>query len=84
MKLYIHVGAVIGNGQVPFDMLRYDRAFPYREVDSAEIERRVHREGTDHEVLIATVRTTKARPWSDGRWKSFNREVRHMVTEEVR
>lgn len=35
---------VNGPGQIPFDMLRYDGAYPATSEDAAEIERRSHRE----------------------------------------
>lgn len=87
MKLYIHIGEIQGRGQIPFDMLRYDRAFPYRESDSAAIERRdlaLHDRVDDSDpVQVATLRTTKAEPWTHGRWQSFNRRIKHIETREV-
>jgi hypothetical protein len=90
MKLYLHIGEVQGAGAIPIDMLRYDQAFPYRETDSAEIERRArlseYRSAlTDGfgPVQIATKRTTKQHPWTQGRWNSFNRSIKHIETREI-
>ena len=88
MKLFLHIGEVVGRGKVPLDMLRYDRAFPYRETDSAEMERRSNWMGTKENdqqcsLQIATLRTTKHEPWNHMRWYSFNRTIKHIETKEV-
>lgn len=71
MKVYRYV--VSGHGQFPLDMLRYDRAAPYRQEDVAMIEQ-VERGLRDVE-LVGWMKPT------DGRWASFGWRVASKVTK---
>lgn len=62
---------VRGRGSFPIDMLRYDRATPYNEVDSNSISRAMHVgpwESVDVELI-------SQRPPTEDRWASFSWQV---------
>ncbi len=74
---YAHFARVIsGFKTFPDDMLRYDDAFV---VDSG-----VGSEESPDGVLVYTCRSYKHRPWTDGRWKSFSCNVKHVLTQDLR
>lgn len=59
---------VNGMGSFPIDMLRYDSAWPYQEVDAGIIaERMEHTKRTDN----APVNLRSIQPPTAGRWESF-------------
>lgn len=60
--------AVEGKGEFPFDMLRYDRAWPRRSED-------VHRLGT-RQTAQRIVRMASHTEPTEGRWNSFGWAVR--------
>jgi hypothetical protein len=81
-----HVAEITGTGQFPLDMLRYDRAAPWEEVDSSMIERTLNpmidRRG---EWKIRITRLGEARAgWSLGRWDSYKCQVREINGYEPR
>lgn len=66
-KRYLYTFTVEGAGQFPFDMLRYDSAFPASERDSYEIS---HDDKRRRVTLQAWV-TRDSRVPTSGRWESF-------------
>ena len=61
----------------PVDMLRYDRAYPDKEEDSAKITATLAEYPRDEEIRIRIVAysETKKSPFTVGRWKSFGVEI---------
>lgn len=58
---------VEGVGEFPWDMLRYDSAFPYSESDSAQLQR--------HKKSLRIVNIQSNNPPTVERWKSFGWRV---------
>lgn len=58
----------VGNGEFPFDMLRYDHCFPASESDSGEMGRNHYQH--DRAVIVAKYRQQPGR-WTVDRWQSF-------------
>lgn len=63
------VFAVGGSGEFPFDMLRYDAAYPWRERESGKLSH--HARGR----RIVVLRTDNRRMPTIERWQSFGWEV---------
>ncbi len=75
---YKHEFTVKGSNTFPVDMLRYDQAFPYNEVDSYEMLRY---ERSEREVKLVHYGN---KDWEPGkiRWASFNWQVTsHRVSK---
>jgi hypothetical protein len=74
---YRHIAAVRFTGQFPYDMLRYDRCFPYRETDSGVIAAAADWRSSDGKgggiVLVAkySEHGSWETAWTHARWKSF-------------
>ncbi len=75
----VWVFTVRGEGSFPFDMLRYDRAFPQTETDSTRMgwSPRIGPHGPREVSLI-----TESSAPTDGRWESFGWTV--VRVEEMR
>jgi hypothetical protein len=73
---WVSYASVMGKGQFPVDMLRYDMAAP---VNFKLVEDRwggltrpeLTTDEYGHELIVATVSETKSRDWTQGRWNSF-------------
>ena len=74
-----HVLAVTFQGAFPIDMLRYESAFPCREIDSGRIEQARFSSGPQT-VYIAKYSPEKTPRWEEGRWNSF--QCRIQIREE--
>ena len=74
--------AVRGSYQFPTDMLRYDRAFPATETDSAAIHETFERRNGDHPRGETVVMLIGLNQPTAGRWDSFGWKVEPGV--EVR
>lgn len=66
---------VRGRGLFPIDMLRYDRGFPYSEIDSAKINDTFTNVGETREVELYV--TSNGAPTAP-RWASFGWVVTHV------
>lgn len=66
---------VRGRSPFPIDMLRFDRGFPYSEIDSAKIADSWTNYG---EVREVDVRLTGHGAPAAGRWESFGWAVSHV------
>lgn len=67
---------VSGFGQFPFDMLRYDAAWPASERDAGAIERAEH-------ANRWTVGLHGVRPPTTARWQSFLVQVKNVTDEPL-
>lgn len=63
-------------GRFPFDMLRYDGAFPASETDSAVIEATTF-PGSKEARPVELIATFNGAP-NDARWRSFGWRVTHV------
>ena len=66
-KTYQWFLVVEGRGSFPFDMLRYDAAFPYEQEDAGKLE--AHHNERRRVVLCR--RGVNENSGTEGRWKSF-------------
>jgi len=62
---------VVGRGQFPVDMLRYDRAMPRSERDAGIIEESLTRRGpqAEHEVKIEGLKEPTVDRWTSFGWQ---------------
>lgn len=80
MGKYLTTYQVEGAGDFPYDMLRYDAAFPWRETDAALLYPS-HRE--KRVVTVGKFHTDKTPQISKPRWRSFGwRVIDSSVTTE--
>jgi hypothetical protein len=70
-KSYLHVAWVSGYGEVPFDMLRRDKCWPYEESDSALMSVSPIDRNERHTFRVAKI-GDKMDGFTVDRWKSFN------------
>jgi hypothetical protein len=63
---------VEGRGEFPFDMLRYDSAFPYREEDSSKLKSSL---SLDMRRVVLCRRGVNASSSTAARWSSFGWQV---------
>ncbi len=63
---------VQGTGEFPYDMLRYDRAFPYSEFDAGGMTHAASR--LDASAPRRVDLSSYSRP-TQGRWRSFGWEI---------
>lgn len=70
MKRKAHTAIIEGQGQFPMDMLRYDRAFPASEKDSAAITRTFMFRSEAWKVSV-----TSEAMFTVERWASFGCKV---------
>jgi hypothetical protein len=70
-KTYLYRYAVTGKPSFPYDMLRYDAAWPASEADSAKLYS--PRGGEDGNIVV-TLHSHKLP--TEGRWRSFGWYVR--------
>lgn len=80
MPLYHHKAKITFRGQFPIDMLRYDRACPESEQDSAVIEQSGLVLPGPQTVEICKVTSQKKPQWTEGRWKSFGAKIEPLDT----
>jgi hypothetical protein len=73
----VWVFTVEGNGQFPFDMLRYDACYPAKSADVIAVHPSGRRDGKIMETRQATLKSLSGPPTVD-RWKSYG----WIVTEE--
>ncbi len=71
MKTYQWFLVVEGRGEFPFDMLRYDSAFPYREEDSSKLKPGRH----EMRRVVLCRRGVNALRSTVARWSSFGWQV---------
>jgi hypothetical protein len=66
-KPAIYTFAVLGTGQFPLDMLRYDSCYPKSQDDTGEMERSfLPRNRDEHRVTLVGAKEPTV-----GRWQSF-------------
>lgn len=68
-KIITYRYIVVGGGLFPFDMLRYDRAWPASEGDSAQIDRVMPGAFTSREIAIRGLSLPTAARWSSFGWE---------------
>lgn len=81
-KRYIHIMTVSGRGRFPFDMLRYDRCFPY---GSADVLMLMAEPGEDWTGKVARYSDSAKPDFTPDRWASFHvgADVRTIETKEL-
>lgn len=74
--MYQQDALILGSGNFPIDMLRFECAFPKTERDAGIMEgSAINRRAGIFVVLISRYTDRKTRQWTPGRWHSFNTKI---------
>ncbi len=67
---YAHLAVVEGRGEFPFDMLRYDAAFPATSADASAMQMPDNDNGK-RRVTVKRHSDTQDAGWNRDRWQSY-------------
>jgi len=85
---YAQIADIVGHGEFPVDMLRYDRCAPFEETDSHELAATlnpmVREPNQPFRIRVIRYWDTAKPAWSVSRWRAFHCEVYEASAYESR
>ena len=88
---YRSFAVVMGTGEFPYDMLRYDSCHPWRETDSSAMrndlfdpQAEISAGQETRWVVVVREHVDSAPRWTPGRWKSMGWTLVESTPEEIR